>query len=300
MTRTSRARRRLRWTGEPWRSRDGRPRISQATVAPATAATAAAATADAAIGLLEGCHLMAKAWMRVWWTALSAASRAVARRLRWPPTGSWPAGRTARSRPGSRRRRRGPLPGPPVVDREPEGGRGHHRAGLGAWLAPDGQVEGGGLAAGQAVAGVQPGQGVVQVQQGQRAEVLGRDRRPEPAGAENLSTSRDPGILVDHSPPRRSSRTPVRWPLEQAQGRLPAVAPGRGAVRPVWLCCVAPTRGRLKRRPRSWIRPPGPARRTRPPPAGPLAPRPQARSGLVADSARSHARRSRSWRCGPA
>jgi hypothetical protein len=57
------------------------------------------------------------------------------------------------------------------------------------------------------------------------------------------------------------------------------------------LCCVAPTRGRLKRRPRSWIRPPAPARRTRPPPAGPLAPQPPARNGRAGGSAPRHARR---------
>jgi hypothetical protein len=51
---------------------------------------------------------------------------------------------------------------------------------------------------------------------------------------------------------------------------------------------------------RSGVRSPRQARRTRPPSAEPPAPRPQARSGLVVDSARSHARQSRSWRCGPA
>jgi hypothetical protein len=51
---------------------------------------------------------------------------------------------------------------------------------------------------------------------------------------------------------------------------------------------------------RSGVRSPRQARRTRRPSAELLAPRPQARSGLVADSGRSHARRSRSWRCGPA
>ena len=51
---------------------------------------------------------------------------------------------------------------------------------------------------------------------------------------------------------------------------------------------------------RSGVRSPRKARQTRPPSAEPPAPRPQARSGLVADSARSHAQRSRSWRCGPA
>jgi AAA ATPase domain len=66
------------------------------------------------------------------------------------------------------------------------------------------------------------------------------------------------------------------------------------------LCCVAPTRGRLKRRPRSWIRPPWPARRMRPPPAGSPAPRPPARNGHAAGSVRRHARRSRPRRCDPA
>jgi hypothetical protein len=51
---------------------------------------------------------------------------------------------------------------------------------------------------------------------------------------------------------------------------------------------------------RSGVRSLRQARRTLPPGAGSPAPRPRARSGLVADSARSHARRSRSWRCGPA
>ena len=51
---------------------------------------------------------------------------------------------------------------------------------------------------------------------------------------------------------------------------------------------------------RSGVRSLRQARRTRPPGAGPPAPRPRVRSGLVADSARSHARRSRPWRCGPA
>jgi hypothetical protein len=51
---------------------------------------------------------------------------------------------------------------------------------------------------------------------------------------------------------------------------------------------------------RSGVRLPRQTRRTRPPSAGPPAPRPRARRGLVADSARSHARRSRPWRCGPA
>ena len=143
-----------------------------------------------------------------------------------PPTGSWPAGRTARSRPGSRRRRRARCQ---VRPSSTENQR--------AAAATTGRGSAPGWRAGRGAGGCgRPArQGVVQVQQGQRAEFLGRDRRPEPVGAENLFTSRDPGILVDHSPPRRSSRTPVRWPLEQAQGRLPAVAPGRGAVRPVFV-----------------------------------------------------------------
>jgi exodeoxyribonuclease V alpha subunit len=66
------------------------------------------------------------------------------------------------------------------------------------------------------------------------------------------------------------------------------------------LCCVAPTRGRSKRRPRTWIRPPGPARQTRPPPAGSLAPRQPARNVRAERSAPTHAPRRPLWRCGPA
>jgi 1-deoxyxylulose-5-phosphate synthase len=58
-----------------------------------------------------------------------------------------------------------------------------------------------------------------------------------------------------------------------------------------WLCCVAPTRDRLKRRPRSWITSPGPARRTRRPPAGSPAPQRPARSIRAGRSARTHAPR---------
>jgi hypothetical protein len=56
-------------------------------------------------------------------------------------------------------------------------------------------------------------------------------------------------------------------------------------------CCVAPTLSTLKRRPRYWIRSPRPARRTRRPTAGPLAPLPPARSGRGEGSAPTHARR---------
>ena len=46
-------------------------------------------------------------------------------------------------------------------------------------------------------------------------------------------------------------------------------------------CCVGSTKGALKGRPRSWITSPGPAHRTRPPPADSPAPQPPARSVRV-------------------
>jgi hypothetical protein len=55
-------------------------------------------------------------------------------------------------------------------------------------------------------------------------------------------------------------------------------------------CCVAPTLGTLKRRPRYWIRSSRPARRTRRPDAGPLARRLPVRSGRGERSAPAHAR----------
>jgi DDE_Tnp_1-associated/Transposase DDE domain len=56
-------------------------------------------------------------------------------------------------------------------------------------------------------------------------------------------------------------------------------------------CCVAPTRGMLKRRPRSRIRSPRPAHRTRRPAAGSPAPQRPARNGRAERSAPTHARR---------
>jgi hypothetical protein len=70
----------------------------------------------------------------------------------------------------------------------------------------------------------------------------------------------------------------------QAMGGMPSVEVHDGH------CCVAPTLGTLKRRPRYWIRSSRPARRTRRPTAGPLAPLPPARSGRVERSGQTHAR----------
>jgi hypothetical protein len=64
-------------------------------------------------------------------------------------------------------------------------------------------------------------------------------------------------------------------------GHRPRAGMSGGAL----LRCADP--GRLKRRPWSWIRPPGPARQTRPPLADSPAPQPPARSGLAGDSGRA-------------
>jgi UDP:flavonoid glycosyltransferase YjiC (YdhE family) len=89
---------------------------------------------------------------------------------------------------------------------------------------------------------------------------------------------------------------------------LPAWAFGVASVPYDWLFpqvaamallhCANP--GRSEAATSARIRPPRPAHRTRPPPADSPAPRQPARSARAERSARTRARRSRSWRCGPA
>jgi hypothetical protein len=105
------------------------------------------------------------------------------------------------------------------------------------------------------------------------------------------------GLRVSVSSTRRILRAHGIDPAPRRANEL-AVVPAPTGRREAVLHLISLRRGEVATR--SGVRSPRQARRTRPPRATPPAPRPRARSGLVADSARSHARQSRSWRCGPA
>jgi hypothetical protein len=94
----------------------------------------------------------------------------------------------------------------------------------------------------------------------------------------------------------RASRTcratvPVMPPCEGPSRSRPGHARRPTAPCSGRRCCIVSIQGMLKLHLRPWIRSPGPARRTRLPPAGPLAPQLPARNGRVGRSAPRRARR---------
>ena len=135
---------------------------------------------------------------------------------------------------------------------------------------------------------------------------LGHDRGDDPTPGASSSTTIHPHqrrmTVLKHSV-RDQRRVQALAPQQRTLAGLvqplvllqdPRLIPGRGR------CCVVRSQGMAEPRPPPGIRWPRPARRTRPPAAGSPAPPPPARNGRGERSARTHAQRSRSWRCGPA
>jgi N-6 DNA Methylase len=124
-------------------------------------------------------------------------------------------------------------------------------------------------------------------------------KAPPSISSARSPTSRSPRKECSSSgrsrpPPPRSPRDPITPPRPQLL-TIPQWVQARLTEELRWYdarghCCVAPTLSTLKRRPRYWIRSSRPARRTRRPTAGPLAPLPPARSGRGEGSAPTHAR----------
>ena len=97
-----------------------------------------------------------------------------------------------------------------------------------------------------------------------------------------------------------ASRVPQAGNAAGWESSLAAMRQGMGREAPWAALLRCADQGRLKRRPRSWIRSPGPVRRMRLPLAGSLVPRRPVRSVRAEGSARRRVRRRSLWHCGPA